>query len=71
MKEVLIPVGKCPNCEKFMPVVVEDIDIEMLGRHTIIYCPSCSEIINNDRNIELRWYTPEELEKDLGWRMDS
>lgn len=73
MDEITVPVADCFICEANTPVVVEEIPAEIMGtkdNFTAIYCPVCENIINMDGDIEISYYTPEELEK-IGWKYGS
>lgn len=72
MADLTIPAAYCPNCKDDGPVVVEDIDLDGLGEQlTIIYCPGCECIINASDDIEVKYYSEEELERATGWRVSN
>lgn len=35
----------------------------------LIFCPECESILNLDSNVEVKYYSPEELEQVTGWRV--
>lgn len=73
MEPTLIPVVYCWVCEATNPVVIEEIPAEMMGTEasfTAIYCPICQNIINMESDLEVSYYTPEELEK-VGWKYEQ
>lgn len=75
MKKVQIPIAYCPICEMDSPVVIRDIAPDewsgegITKAMTLIYCPGCEQIINSIGDIEIKWYTPEELSKATGWQV--
>jgi thiol-disulfide isomerase/thioredoxin len=67
-----IPVADCPNCKELMPVAVEDVEVTGLdGKFTAVYCASCQEVINIDGDVEVTYFSPEELEKATNWRVSE
>lgn len=71
------PVAWCETCQDHGPVIVEtlpmdgdDISEEMKEFGvTVVYCPQCEQILNNSGNIEVKWYTAEDLEIVTGWKI--
>lgn len=65
-----IPVAYCKECDEAGPVIVENIageDFDFLA----VYCPGCSKVINFQGDVEVKWYTKEELPAACGWRVDD
>lgn len=78
--ELEFPVAYCQTCDDTGPVVVTDIrngtelsdgSIWDAGDMAIVYCPGCMQILNLGGDLEVRWYTQEELPKACGWRVDA
>lgn len=79
-EEVEIPVAYCSICNDTGPVVVEKIEHgEWLDQDTIyegvdllcIYCPGCNTILNMNGDVEVKWYTLEDLPKVTGWKFSK
>lgn len=75
MNEVEIPVAHCETCNDTGPVVVDTIDLtEVAGIPSsmpIVYCPTCETILNKDGEVEIKWYSPEDLPEATGWKIVS
>lgn len=73
-EELEIPVAYCATCDDHRPVVVESFPMEddapTDGQFTAIYCPGCESVINLDQEIEVQWFTPDELPA-TGWRLSA
>ena len=68
MKKIQVPVAYCALCEETRPVVVQDVPVDDTGKAiTVVYCPGCEQLINTLGDIDIKWYTPEELQKATGW----
>jgi hypothetical protein len=73
VQELEVPVAFCPTCDDVGPVVVDILTLEgeIVDGYgaTIIYCPQCETILNSGKNVELKWYNVEDLERVTGWRL--
>lgn len=78
--ELEIPVAYCSKCEDTGPVVIHKIEHgEWLAPEVIydgaellvIYCPGCMTILNTDGDIEIKWYSLEDLPKVTGWKLSD
>lgn len=57
------------------PVVIEDFNADGEASpdsdsvFTAIYCPGCSLVLNMAADVEVEWYTEDELEEATGWKV--
>jgi hypothetical protein len=74
-EQLQVPVAFCPTCNDDGPVVVRTLNPEEFGEIeseiTIIYCPGCSNILNGDGPVNIKWYSLEELYRVTGWKWDG
>lgn len=65
-----IPVVDCPHCKETVPVAIEAIPVEVLGKEfDAIYCAICDNVLNVDGDVEVTYFDEEELPKAIGWRV--
>jgi hypothetical protein len=72
-KDFDIPVAYCQECDDLGPVIIEQLGLEFgdegLAEMPIVYCPGCENILNTHGDVEISYYSPDELEKATGWKV--
>lgn len=79
--DLKVPCAFCPTCVELGPVIVEEINpgdwmgsdqLYVGDKIIVVYCPNCQNILNLDGgDVEVQWYTLEDLPKATGWRANG
>lgn len=70
MEEITVPFAFCEECQSKNPVAIKEFDFDEDSEEPIeiIFCPMCESIINIDSEVNVEYFSIEEV-KNLGYNI--
>ena len=68
-----IPITFCTFCDKKVPVYIKEFEFELDGdiaTGEVVVCPICINILSLDGDIEVEYYSEEDLDKVVDFKIN-